>query len=276
MKCYFLPKESPACFPEKTNSMLQTIPTAEPFFFPGDPSKPACLLVHGFTGTPKEMRWMGKYLHQQGYTCLGIRLTGHATRPKDMIRSRWTDWTASVEDGYSLLRGFSQNIFLVGLSMGGALSLLMSTRLDVKGVVAMSTPLELPAKYPVWRIRLLSYFKAYMPKVKGNLDSLWFDKAAYKEHISYPLNPIRSAAELKILLGKLNSALPNVRVPVLLMHSQDDPYVAPENLLRIYERLGTSDKKTLWLTGSGHVVTRDAARDQVFEAAAAFIRRVSK
>ena len=85
--------------------MPQLIPTAEPFSLLGDRSKPACLLIHGFTGTPKEMRWMGEYLNEHGYTCLGVRLTGHATDPEDMIRSNWTDWTASVEDGYSLLRG---------------------------------------------------------------------------------------------------------------------------------------------------------------------------
>jgi len=40
------------------------IPTAEPFYFPGN--KIGCLLVHGFTGTPKEMRWMGEYLGSSG------------------------------------------------------------------------------------------------------------------------------------------------------------------------------------------------------------------
>jgi len=256
--------------------MPQIIPTTEPFFLPGDPSKPACLLIHGFTGTPKEMRWMGDYLNGQGYTCLGVRLSGHATRPKDMVRSRWTDWTASVEDGYNLLRGVTDHIFLVGLSMGGVLSLLMSTRLDVRGVVAMSTPFELPVKQPAWQISLLSYFKTYMPKTREAPGSDWFDKEAFKEHISYPLNPIRSGAELQILLGRMRLALPKINKPVLLMHSQDETYVLPENMRHIYERLGTSDKEMLRLTGSGHVVTRDAARGQVFEAAAAFIRRVGQ
>jgi len=257
--------------------MAQIIPTTEPFLLPGDPAKPACLLTHGFTGTPKEMRWMGDYLNGQGYTCLGVRLSGHATRPKDMISSRWTDWTASVEDGYNLLRGVTDHIFLVGLSMGGVLSLLMSTRLAprVRGVVAMSTPFELPVKQPAWQIRLFSYFKTYMPKTREAPGADWFDKEAFKEHISYPLNPIRSGAELQILLGKMRLALPKITVPVLLMHSKDDPYVAPGNMPRIYERLATPGKEMLWVTGSGHVVTRDAARAQVFAAAAAFIRRVN-
>lgn len=256
--------------------MPQIIPTAEPFFFLGKPDQPACLLIHGFTGTPKEMRWMGDYLNGQGFTCLGIRLAGHATRPKDMVRSRWTDWTASVEDGYNLLRGVTDRIFLVGLSMGGALSLLMSTRLDprVRGVVAMSTPFELPARYPAWEIRVFSYFKSYMQKSKGAPGEGWFDKNAFAEHVSYPLNPIRSASELQSMLGRMQQSLPKINVPVLLIHSKDDPYVLPENMPRIYERLGASDKEMLWVTGSGHVVTRDAARKKVFEAAAAFLRRV--
>jgi esterase/lipase len=35
-----------------------------------------------------------------------------------------------------------------------------------------------------------------------------------------------------------------------------------------------SDKAKAYITGSGHVVTRDAARRQVFESALEFIRRV--
>ncbi len=73
-------------------SYPRLIPTAEPFVFPGGPV--GCLLVHGFTGTPKEMRWLGEYLAGQGHTVLGVRLAGHATQPEDMIRARWWDWAA--------------------------------------------------------------------------------------------------------------------------------------------------------------------------------------
>jgi len=248
--------------------------TDEPFLLPGKPDQPACLLIHGFTGAPKEMRWMGEYLNAQGHTCLGVRLTGHATRPRDMIRSLYTDWMASVEDGYHLLRGLSPNIFLVGLSMGGVLSLLMSTKLDVRGVVAMSTPFDLPDPHPAWQIQLLSYFKSYIRKTKGVPGEGWVDKEAYVGHISYPFNPIRSAAELAKLIGKMHAALPDVRVPVLLIHSKDDKYVPSQSMPNIFDRVGASDKEMLWVSGSGHVVTRDAAREEVFSAASAFIHRV--
>ena len=257
--------------------MSQIIQTAEPFFFLGDRSKPACLLIHGFTGAPKEMRWMGEYLNERGYTCLGVRLAGHATDPEDMIRSNWTDWTASVEDGYHLLHGVSDGIFLVGLSMGGVLSLLMSTRLDVRGVVAMSTPYKLKDDPRLPFIGLISRFKPYMPKSKEPPGAGWFDKDAWKDHISYPQNPVRSLGELNKLLGEMDKALPKVKVPVLLIHSKDDTYVPPESMELIYNDLkNTSDKTKLYITGSGHVVTRDAARHQVFEAAVKFIRCVGE
>ena len=220
---------------------------------------------------------MGEYLHQQGFTCLGIRLAGHATTPQDMIASRWTDWVASVEDGYSLLCGVSDRIYFVGLSMGGILALLLSTRLSprVKGVLAFSTPYELPRDYPVRLLQFISLFRKFHPKSRGAPGSGWFDKDAYRDHISYPMNPVRSIAELKKLMLVMRGALPQVDVPVLLMHSKDDAYVLPENMERVYSGLvNASDKTKLYITGSGHVVTRDAARGQVFQSAVEFINRL--
>lgn len=255
--------------------MNRIIPTAEPFLLLGKPSKPACLLIHGFTGTPKEMRWMGEFLHGQGYTCLGVRLAGHATKPEDMVRSLWTDWTTSVEDGYHLLRGVTDEIFFIGLSMGGILSLLMSTRLDAKGVVAMSTPHGLPVDYPIWLMRAISTFMPYRPKGSAEPGSGWFDPTVWMDHVSYPQNPVRSVVELKLLLLEMQKALPQVKVPVLLIHSTDDTYVVSKNMEIIYEGLrNASDKTKLAITGSGHVLPRDAARQQVFQSTLEFLHRI--
>ncbi len=217
---------------------------------------------------------MGEYLNEQSYPCLGVRLAGHGTRPEDMIRSRYTDWMASVEDGYHLLSGTSNRIYLIGLSMGGMLSLLMSTKLEVAGVVAMSTPYHIPYDYPAWAMKLISPIMPYQPKSDEEPGAGWFDKTAYADHLSYPKNPVRSAAELQTLATEMRAALPKVDVPVLLVHSKNDTYVIPENMERIYASLGTSDKTKLYITEAGHVVTRDAARNQVFEAANEFIQRI--
>ncbi len=257
--------------------MPQTIPTAEPFFFPGQGKNAhiGCLVTHGFTGAPKEMRWLGEYLNHQGYTVCGIRLNGHATRPEDMIRSRHQDWLLSVEDGCNLLRCCTDQVFLLGLSMGGILSLTSACYLPVRGVVAMSTPYDLPnIPLPLWAVRILSRIKPYMKKA-GGPGGGWFDQAAYQQHVSYPQNPLRSAVELKVLLAEMHAALPRISVPVLLIHSRDDDYVIKDSMQQIFDHLATPDKHMLWVEGGGHVITEEPTRELVFKAAADFIERVS-
>ena len=143
------------------------------------------------------------------------------------------------------------------------------------GVAALSTPHRMPSDYPVWLMRLFSHFMPFHRKGSGEPGSGWFDKAAYKDHISYPLNPVRSAAELKLLILEMRAVLPAVRVPVLLMHSRDDRYVLPDNMEHIYRELtGAADKTKIYIGGSGHVLPRDAARQEVFQHTLEFIQRV--
>jgi carboxylesterase len=246
------------------------IPSAEPFFFPG--GRTGCLLVHGFTGAPKEMRWLGEDLTRRGYSVLGVRLAGHATRPEDMLRARWEDWLLSVEDGWHLLSGGTDKIFVMGLSMGGILSLLFAADHPVAGVVAMSTPYHLPRDPRLPYAELLSKLSPSI--TKGPPD--WHDPEVARDHVDYPSYPTRAIAELRDLLVEMRSALPRVSAPALLIHSKDDGSVRPEegHVEQIFAALGSQDKQVLWIEGSGHVITRDAARYQVFQAVADFIQRI--
>lgn len=259
------------------NAMTQIIPTAEPFFFPGQGQRGrvGCLVIHGFTGTPKEMRWLGEFLNREGYTVCGIRLAGHATRLEDMVRSRYTDWLLSVEDGYHFLRACTEQVFLLGLSMGGVLALTSAARLVVSGVVAMSTPYRMPTDtwLPLPVVRFLSHFRPYL--FKEDDDSSWFDQESRRQHVAYPANPVRSGVELKLLLAEMQAALPQVTVPVLLVHSRDDRTVPPEAMPELYARLGTAHKEMLWLEGAGHVVTEEPPRQMLFEAIARFIEKIA-
>jgi carboxylesterase len=244
------------------------IPTAEPFFFPGN--RTGCLLVHGYTGTPKEMLWMGEYLNDQGYTALGVRLAGHATKPEDMERVKWQDWVASLEDGYYLLKGCTDEVFIIGLSMGGILSLLFASRHPVSGVVAMSTPFTMPDDPRLPYIGILSLFVRWVKQ--GPPD--WHNPEAEKDHICYPYFPIRAVLQLRDLLGEMRKGLPKVHVPVLIVHSKQDAGVVPANAEQIYNALGSQDKQILWVENSGHVIPREPDRQLVFSTTAEFIRRV--
>ena len=258
--------------------MNQIIPTAEPFFFSGKGARArtGCIVIHGFTGAPKEMRWLGEYLNQQGFTVLGIRLAGHATKPEDMIRSRYTDWLLSIEDGYNLLRTCTDRVFLLGLSMGGILSLTFAAQFPVQGVVTMSTPYKLPDDPRLRWIKQISWFLPYMPKGKEDPGSDWFDQEAFRQHVSYPQNPVRSIRELTRLMVVMQASLSKVTAPVLLIHSRDDTYVVKDSMQLIHDHLGSSDKQMLWVEGGGHVITEEPTRETVFKAAADFIERVVK
>lgn len=259
--------------------MTQIIPTAEPFLFPGS-SEIGVLLVHGFTGAPKEMRWMGEYLNRQhGFTCLGARLAGHATRPEDMIRSNHADWLLSVEEGCRLLSGAAQRIYLAGLSMGGVLSLTMAAQVPVAGVIAMATPCDLPQDWRLDYTEWLSKLQPYLPKSSDPPGTGWFDRQAWQDHISYPQNPLRSIGELKKLLEVMRAALPQVTAPTLLIYSKDDMYLplgSEASMDYIYNHLGAARKEKLLISGSGHVLTRDAQRETVFRAAAEFIHSLEE
>jgi carboxylesterase len=253
---------------EKVLDSSRIIPTAGPFFFPG--GETGCLLVHGFPGSPREMRGLGAFLAEQGFAVLGIRLAGLATQPEDLWRIRWQDWLASLEDGWYLLNDICRRIFLVGLSAGGALALLFASHKPAAGVVAMSTPYALPDDP---RLRFLPILRYLMPRVIQGPDE-WRDPEAGKGHVVYPYFPTRMVAEVGGLLKAMRAALPLVTAPVLQMHSRQDNTAAPAGAEKIYQALGSADKQLLWLEDTSHNIVMDAQRQIVFRAAADFIHRV--
>ncbi|OGO16581.1 MAG: hypothetical protein A2Z14_11475 [Chloroflexi bacterium RBG_16_48_8] len=244
----------------------------EPFFFQG--GRTGCLLIHGATGTPKEMRWLGEYLASQGHTVLGCRLFGHATKQQDLLRARWFDWFTSVEDAYHILSGSCDQIFIAGVSLGGLLSLLFASQFPVTGLIGYSTPYSMPEKIAVVLrpvLPLISKVWRYFPK--GEPD--WHDIELHKDHLEYPSYPIRVATELHLIIDEVQKVLPSITVPVLIIHSKKDASVPYQHAEKIYKALGSQDKEIIWLENSGHNVTRDTERQKVFLATADFIRRVS-
>ncbi len=245
----------------------RTMSDAEPFFLPG--GRVGCLLIHGFTGTPKEMRWMGEDLNRRGYTILAPRLAGHATQLRDLTRTRWQDWLAAVEDGWNLLRGATDIQFLAGLSLGGALALIGASYLPAAGVISLSAPHHLPADPRLKFARSLAWL---MPEVsKGAPD--WHNPQAALDHAEYPAYPTAAIAELNDCLAFLRQCLPAVNIPALIIHSRNDRGVLPENAEAIYAALGSQDKKFFWVVDSGHVIPREPDRQLAFQATADFIHQ---
>jgi len=114
-----------------------TVDTNE-FFFPG--SRLSALLVHGLTGTPYEMRFLGERLADTGARVCGIKLAGHAGAAEELGATTHHHWYQSVVDGFERLRQFGDPIVVIGQSAGA----LLATRLtldqseEVAGLVLLA------------------------------------------------------------------------------------------------------------------------------------------
>lgn len=238
---------------------------AEPFYYPGNDI--GCLVVHGFTASPQEVSGLGRSLAAAGMTVHGVLLAGHGTTSTDLNETTWRDWYASVEAGYIRLAARCRRLFVLGLSLGGALSLHLAAHRPVDGVVAMAAPLTIDEPL----LPLASAIGRLMPTLPKSSKSDWFDPEAAGRRVAYDRYPLLAAAQLANFLRHLRDDLADVRAPALLMHSYQDRRVLPANMPLIYDLLGSDDKRMVWIDGSNHILTDDAQREQVWRLCREFV-----
>jgi carboxylesterase len=245
--------------------MEATMLDLNPFFFAG--GETGCLLIHGFTGSPPEMRGLGEYLAGKGLTVLGVRLAGHGTRPEEMARTGWRDWAASAEEGLRELRGRCQQAFVGGLSMGGVLSLYLAARHPIAGAIVMAAPTRLSD----WRVPFVPLAKHFMKWYRPGGETDLTDPTAQERMWAYNRIPMGCIDQLRQLIRLVHQELPRVSVPVLIMQGTHDRYVPPDCAQEIYERVTSQDKERIWLPNSGHAITEDSERREVWQRAYEFI-----
>lgn len=223
------------------------------------------LLIHGFTGTPSELRPMGEYLAEKGFAVKAP--AGHGTTPEQMMNTGMKDWIKSAGDAYFDLRSRCNDVFVAGLSMGGLLALHLAARLPVKGVVSMCAPIFLTD-----RRAGLSRFLA--PFIKFNAN-----KAPYPEHVEvymagYRKTPVRCVPELLRLIRTVRRELPEIKAPALVLQADQDRTVRPESADYIYKHIGSRQKRILRYSNSGHILTVDLDMEQVFADVETFLREI--
>ena len=108
--------------------------SAEPFDLVGDGTGVVC--VHGFTGTPYELRYLGEQVASAGFAAVGPLLPGHGTTVEDMLDTSWADWSAAAERAYTDLASRCDKVVVAGLSMGGTLTCWLAIRYpEIAGIV---------------------------------------------------------------------------------------------------------------------------------------------
>jgi carboxylesterase len=252
--------------------MAAVMPGAGAFFFEGN--EIGCLLIHGFTGTPQNIRPLGDFLARRGFTVLGPRLAGHGTSVDDMEQTGPEDWIASCNAGLDQLKQSCSTLFAIGISMGGTLALhLGATRgSELAGVGCINGPLmDMPDFEAV----------ANDPQTPARFPAPWTNpriltKDLNAAGITYSEIPKVCLQQGLRLFKQVQGELGQVRVPTILFYSRDDAIVTPQNGPFIMERLGTSDKTLVELTDSAHEATLDFDLERIGLEWLAFIRAHSR
>ncbi len=251
------------------------------------------LLIHGLTGTPAEMRFVGKGLNRAGFTVYGMQLAGHCGSEADLLQTGWRDWSRSVVAGADRLRRDVDHLFVAGLSMGSVLALNLAIERPqwVDGLGLYGSTLF----YDGWTIPRMARLSFMLPLVCG---MGLFRQRRFMESFPYgikderirmriagamldgqsetaglPGNPWPSLAEFHKLVWHVRPRLEAVRAPTLLMHAANDDIASVRNA-RVIERAVSGPTQTVLLDDSYHMITVDRERDKVIARSVDFFTRV--
>lgn len=222
---------------------------------PGD-GAPVVLILHGLEGCSerKYVRNVCRALFERGVRCLAMNFRGCSGEPN---RALHFYHSGATEDPLFLLdvireRHPGRPVGAMGFSLGGNMLLkLMGERPDggsgvLDAAVAMSVPYDLAAGCALLERSFMGraysgyFLRSLRRKVDGKRERLAgaIDVAAaeaartirdFDEAVTAPLNGFSSAAEYYRLCSS-QRFLPDVRVPTLLLHATDDPFLPADSI----------------------------------------------
>jgi len=252
------------------------------------------LLIHGLTGTPKEMRRVGQGMQRAGFTVFGMQLAGHCGDEEDLLGTRWTDWLQSVRDAVDDFLPRVDHLFVAGLSMGAVLALKIALErpddiagLGIYGINfrydGWSIPLSarigtalLPLAVPfgIGRHRHFAERPPYGIKDE-RLRAVIVEQMQSGDSASAGLlgNPWHSLADMQVLARRVRRDLHRVRVPAIVMHAAEDDMASVRNARLVVDRIDAPCELVL-LDNSYHMITIDADRKVVVRKSVAFFERI--
>lgn len=232
------------------------LPAAEPYAATGDAR--GALVLHGFTGNPQSMRGLALALADAGLTVELPLLPGHGTDVADMVPTRWRDWSAAAEVAYVELASRCDSVVLVGLSMGGSLSVWLAERHPEVTALVLVNPLITPpdADTLAFLDAMVEGGDELAPGIGSDIAQEGVVESAYAEL------PLRAAQSLFAGVSEVEAGLASVTCPVLLFSSSNDHVVPPLSGDRLVERVSGPVERIV-LDRSFHVATLDYDRDEI-------------
>jgi carboxylesterase len=244
------------------------MPGAEPFSAPGGPC--GALLLHGFTGTPHSMRGLAEALAAAGFAVELPLLPGHGTSVEDMATTGWADWSAAAEAAYQKMAANCERVVVVGLSMGGTLTVWLATRHPEIAGIAVINGLVEPAA-PALRQMVDMMVAQGVPEVPGIGSDI---AEPGVEEVAYDRTPIVCTVSLLDELPELKESLATITFPVLIFTSPQDHVVPPVSSDTLATGVsGPVERVTL--ARSFHVATLDYDRELIERETVSFAQRVT-
>jgi len=235
----------------------------QPFFFEGTNGK-AILLVHGWTTTPYELRRLGRYLNEFGYTVSAPLLKGHGSVPKELEKADWTDWLIDIEREFEMLKKKYSKVFIGGTSIGSNLSIILAkSHSEISGLVLMATPYKV--KFELLSFVFAKILQKFKPFHKKHYPPTFGSSNTITRLISYQTYPIKSALEIFQLVKESREIIPSVKQPCFLIQSSSDHVVAKNSLEEIYNKIGSEIKKKKYIKRAYHTFICDIKNESIFE-----------
>jgi carboxylesterase len=247
--------------------------------FDGETGRGALLALHGFAGTPNEVRTVTDVAMKRRLFARAPRLAGHGADARELMNASWSDWVGTATDALvDLQNRAGTRVVVSGLSLGALLAThLAATHPErVAGLIAMSNAVWF--RFPSPGLAL-----AFCDRVEP-LDNRFFipksgadirEPEVKKKHMTYDVNPARGAVEVLRAGRVVRGELALVKCPTLVVHGQHDRVCPVANADRFARDLGTTDVEVAIMPNSGHIVSVDWDRGTVAKRVDDFLARVT-
>lgn len=227
------------------------------------PGDSAILLLHGFGDTPQTFSYLAPALHRAGYAIHAPLLPGHGRSMAEFSRSSSAEWLDASRAALCELTASHPNTGLCGLSMGGALAIILAAENPGLRALTLIAPyVEMPRRLIV----AAAFHRLWGPLagVVGASDERSIrDPVERARNLGYAETTGHLLNELWRLGRRARRALPGVKLPTLVIQSREDNRIRPRVAERVMERLGATEKKLVFTEGAGHIITMDHGRDAV-------------
>ncbi|WP_027410266.1 alpha/beta hydrolase [Anoxybacteroides tepidamans] len=224
-----------------------------------------CLCIHGFTGGPYEVEPLARYLQERtDWLVELVTLPGHG----ETLRLKgitYDQWLAAAEAELQRLMKKCDIVHVIGFSMGGVITSYLAAKYPISKVVLLS-----PAFYYINPKQLL---KEVGEMVYAGLQRQLKEHPVfirYKEKIA--TTPLAATVEFRKLVHEVRPQLPNVHIPVLIAQGELDGIVPMKSARYVYETVGSTKKKLLFLPSSRHHVCHEPDRYTLFKEVEHFLR----